>query len=320
MLVLNAQDLSSLLTPTAVVDALRKGFIQGAEVPLRHHHTIPAEQGSGTLLIMPAWCKRPSNGALGGIKIVHVYPENPGQNLPSIQGSYFLFDQSTGTPLAVMDGSTLTLHRTAAASVLAASFLARPESQHLLMVGTGRMAPSVIKAYTAVFPILHIKVWGRNVEKAEATCHSLEGLAATIEPAIDLEEAVKWADIISCATTSSVPLIHGEWLLPGQHVDLIGSFTPEMRESDDRLIERASIFVDTREGAFSEAGDLIQPLKKGLISEHDILADLTELCRADHPGRTGVHEITLFKSVGTALEDLAAAELAFKLASPDLTG
>ena len=315
---LTANDLASVLSPSAVVEALKQMFILGAEVPLRHHHTIKTRQGNGTLLIMPAWSAHDASTAYAGVKLVNVYPENPTNGLPSIQGSYFLFDKSSGTPLATMDGSALTLFRTAAASALAATYLAPENARCLLMVGTGRLAPYIIRAYTEVLGIQEVLIWGRTSEKAEALSLTFENASFAVTHVANLEGAMKQADVVSCATMSTAPLLYGEWLSPGQHIDLIGSFTPQMRETDDAVIQRSAVFVDTREGALSEAGDLIQPLQKGLFTPENIIADLSDLCRGVHPGRTDQKEITLFKSVGTSLEDLAIAKLAFELVNTDL--
>lgn len=182
----------------------------------------------------------------------------------------------------------------------------------MLMVGTGRLSANVIEAHASARPIRNVAVWGRDPRKAEATAKELDLKGISVSVATDLEAAAREADIISCATLSSEPLIRGDWLKPGAHLDLIGAFKPTMRESDDRAVARASIFVDTREGALKEGGDIVQPLKAGIISEASIRADLFELARGEHPGRTAPDEITLFKSVGAALEDLAGAVLAFE--------
>ena len=314
MLTLSAQDLESILTPSLVVEALRKGFTDGVHVPLRHHHSIPTDGIPGTMLIMPAWSHSNAPTASMGVKLVNVYQDNPSKNIPSIQGSYILFDKSTGMPKAVMDGRTLTLFRTAAASVLAASYLAHPQSNRLLMVGTGNLAPYIVRTYMEVLGMKEVRVWGRNPHKASSIVSALIAQDIQAEAADDLQKGVQWADIVSCATMSTSPLVRGAWLRPGHHVDLIGGFTEEMRESDDETVRRALLFADTREGALSEAGDFIQPIKKGIISESDIEADLVDLITKKHLGRSSVKDITLFKSVGTALEDLATAQLAFELA------
>ena len=310
MNVIPSEKLDELLHPIDLVEVLRNAFRRNIDVPARHHHSIAHQQGVGTLLLMPAWS---AESRLGGVKMVSVYPSNAEQGLPSIYGTYILFHQTTGVPLAVMDGRILTLHRTAAASVLASSYLARKGSERLLMVGTGQLAPYVVRAYTQVLHTKKVFVWGRTASKAGKMVESLREQNIDATAVDDLEAAAREADIISCATLSRQPLVRGEWLKPGAHVDLIGGFTYEMRESDDDLIRKASVFVDTIEGALSEAGDLLQPIAAGVIAPAHIQGDLFDLTRETHPGRTSTDEITCFKSVGTALEDLAAAELAFRM-------
>ncbi|MEZ4698819.1 MAG: ornithine cyclodeaminase family protein [Rhodothermales bacterium] len=299
-----ADKLAPLLAWRPLVDALEAQFRLDVTAPVRHHHEIGQP---GTLLLMPAW-----SGGLAGVKLVTVYPENPARSLPSIQGIYCLFDAATGTPLAAMDAATITLHRTAAASVLAARYLARANSRRLLLLSTGRLAPYIARAYVAVLGIDRVHVWGRRPERAAAVAAELAsgGLDARAVP--DPNAALDDADIVSCATMSGAPLFDGARLRPGTHVDLIGGFTPTMRESDDETMRRSTIYVDTRDGALSEAGDLIQPIQAGVIAETDIRGDLFDLCRGRIPGRTSDASITLFKSVGTALEDLAAAELVYR--------
>ncbi len=302
-----ADQLHQLLDPRQLVSALRQGFHAGATVPTRHHHTIPRADADATLLLMPAWS---SNGQIG-VKMVTVFPSNSEKSLPSIYGTYTLLDEHTGAPLALMDGRILTLYRTAATSVLAATYLARKDSKSLLMIGTGALAPHIINTYAEVLGIQEVQLWGRTPAKASklATHLTRDNLHVTV--AEDLADAAGRADIISCATLSKTPLIHGEWLSPGCFVDLIGGYTPQMREADDEVIRKASIFVDTRPGALSEAGDIMIPIQKGLISADDLRADLFDLVAERHAGRQNDSEITLFKSTGYALEDLVAAQLAY---------
>jgi alanine dehydrogenase len=292
----------------SLIDALRTMFRDGCEVPLRHHHPIGAgaQDGSdGTLLLMPAW---QAGGALG-VKIVTVFPGNARRALPAVHGTYVLLDAATGVPAAVLDGTALTLRRTAAASALAASYLARPDSRVHLMVGTGALAPHLVAAHAAMRPIRQHLVWGRNADKATALAARLaaDGVAAT--PVADLAAAVGMADIVTCATLARDPLIRGAWLRPGAHLDLVGGYTPEMREADDDAVARARVYVDTA-AALQEAGDIVQPLASGVLTRDRIAGDLFALCRGERPGRGDAAEVTLFKSVGTALEDLAAARLA----------
>lgn len=306
MLVIDAAEIGKVLTPALVIEALREAFRAPIEVPVRHHHSIPRGPDElATLLLMPAWHK---TGGYIGVKIASVFPLNAKRNAPSVEASYLLMAGDTGTPLAVMDGRAITLWRTAAASALAASYLAKPKAQRLLIVGAGALAPYLIKAHATARPIAEVEVWNRDVAKAETLAAQLDGsLKVTATP--DLESATRRADIISAATLSTEPLIKGAWLQPGVHVDLVGGFTPKMREADDDCVRRASVFVDTRAGASKEAGDIVQPLQSGVIADQDIKGDLFDLCRGVHSGRAREDEITYFKSVGTAIEDLAAAVL-----------
>jgi len=290
----------------SLVDALDAGFRAGCEVPLRHHHPIPQPDGSDAmLLLMPAW----RTGGAVGVKIATVYSGNGAHGLPAVLASYLLLDGRTGAPRAVIDGRMLTLRRTAAASALAARYLARPDAARLVMVGTGALAPHLVRAHAAMRPIREVLVWGRDPAKAEAMVAGLVGEPFTARVAGDLAEAVAGADVVSCATLARSPLVRGAWLSPGTHLDLVGGFTPDMREADDEAVARARVYVDTRAGALHEAGDIVQPLRSGVLAEDAVQGDLHDLSRGTAPGRRTEGEITLFKSVGTALEDLVAAEL-----------
>ncbi len=317
VIALSADELEKLLTFPALIEALREGFRRGVIVPFRHHHAIQvAGEPEATLLLMPAWDM--ADGRAGGehigVKVVTVHPGNSERGLPSVQGTYLLLDGRTGALRATLDGTALTLRRTAAASALAASYLAREDASRLLMVGAGALAPHLIEAHASVRRIGRVDIWNHRRERAEALAHRLRDAGAGYEimAVENIEAAAREADVISCATLSAKPLIRGAWLKAGAHLDLVGAFTPAMRESDDAAATRASIFVDTRAGALQEAGDIVQPIEAGLIGEAAIRADLFDLCRGLHPGRTDAGEVTLFKSVGTALEDLVAAAFALR--------
>lgn len=311
MRTITGAELRTILHHRMLIERLRQTFRSGVEVPMRHHHTIETHgEHDGTLLLMPAW----QVGRHVGIKIVTVFPDNGAQDLPAVQGVYLLLDGRTGVPQAFIDGPALTKRRTAAASALAATYLARPDSERLLVVGTGALAPELIEAYTAVLPIKHVLVWGRNLDKARRVAARFHRPKFRIEATDDLPAAVAGAHVISCATLAREPLIQGAWLQPGQHLDLVGGFTPDMREADDDCVRRSRVFVDTREGACKEAGDIVQPLTSGVLHAEDIAGDLYDLTRGERAGRRFYDQITLFKSVGTALEDLAAAQLAVEMA------
>jgi len=306
MRVVAADEVHATLDFPALVEALAAMFRAGAKAPLRHHHTIevPGEPNA-TLLLMPAW----QAGRALGIKTVTVFPGNAARSLPAVMGQYLLLDAMTGAPRALIDGTALTLRRTAAASALASRFLSRRDAASLLMVGTGALAPHLVRAHCAVRPITQVAIWGRNAEHARATAAKLALPDVTVSAADDLEQAVSAADIISCATLASEPLICGRWLKPGQHLDLVGGFTPAMREADDDAVRRSTVYVDTRTGAMKEPGDIVQPLESGVLDAKAIKGDFFDLCRGAVLGRTDAAAITFFKSVGTALEDLAAARL-----------
>ncbi|HEV2334148.1 MAG TPA: ornithine cyclodeaminase family protein [Stellaceae bacterium] len=304
---IGGDEIHRLLDFPSLIEALRVMFRDGCEVPERHHHKVAASAGGapGTLLVMPAW----QEGGVLGIKIVTVFPDNPRRSLPAVYGTYLLLDAATGEPRALLDGTALTLRRTAAASALAAQYLARPESTVHLMVGTGALAPYLVAAHATVRPIREVRVWGRDPTKAAALAARLAETGTVAVPCADLAAAVAAADIITCATLATEPLISGAWLHPGVHLDLVGGFTPDMRETDDAAIARARVYVDT-DAALDEAGDIVQPLRSGHLARERIVGDLAGLVRGTCPGRREPTEITLFKSVGTALEDLAAAQLA----------
>lgn len=313
MRVVEAEEVGRLLVYPDLVDALEAAFRGQVVTPVRHHHPVArAGEPDAMLLLMPAW-DDVSTGFDGdpmiGIKIVNVVPGNAARGKASVVGSYLLMSGVTGEPVAMMDGSRLTLRRTAAASALAARTLARPDAARLVMVGAGALAPHLIEAHASVRPIREVAVWNHRPEKAVALAESLAGRPYRVTAVTDLAAAVAEADIVSAATLSSEPVIRGAWLKPGSHVDLVGAFTPAMRESDNEAVRRARVFVDTRGGALKEAGDIVRPIADGVITAADVVADLFDLSRGTDPGRRGADEITLFKSVGTALEDLAAARL-----------
>ena len=309
MKIINAQAVAEALPFDALIDALEAAFVAGANTPDRGHHDIAVPGvADGTLLLMPCW---QSNKNLG-VKIATVFPGNVEKALSAVHASYFLMDAGTGVPIAVLDGTELTRRRTAAASALASRYLSRTDSSTLLMVGTGELAPHLVAAHASARDIGKVLIWGRRQEAAETLQESLSTLSIETVVATDLEDAVGAADIISCATLATDPLIKGDWLSSGQHLDLVGAFKPDMREADATAVSRAKVYVDTYSGAMSEAGDILQAIQEKAFEESDIAGDLAELASGKCQGRTSEEAITLFKSVGTALEDLAAAELVMR--------
>lgn len=304
MRIFSREEVARLAPYKAVIEALRGAFRAEVTAPPRHHHTIARQNADPMIyLLMPAW-----NRDYAGLKTVMVGGE------PTVQANYLLYRKDTGESLAIMDGTEITQRRTACASALAADYLARPDASRLLMVGAGVLSPHVVRAHAAVRPIREVQVYNRSRAKSEALVADLtaDGFAASV--ADDLAAATHWADVISCATTSTTPIIEGRHIRPGTHVDLMGAFRPVMREVDGETVKRARVFVDTYEGAESEAGDLLQAVAEGAFSMDRIIADLAKLCRGEMKGRQSGEEITLFKSCGTALEDLATAILIYEQA------
>ncbi len=286
----------------ALVQALRRAFTEGAAVPQRHAHALP---GGASVLLMPAWREA---GRLG-VKTVTVCPGNGALGLPGVHGLYSLFDARTGVPLAVLDGSELTARRTAAASALAASYLARNDAKRLLVVGAGRVAALLPEAMRTVRPgLCEISVWARRHEAAATLAAQWRAQGLPARAATDLATAARGADIVSCATLSTAPLVQGAWLDQGTHLDLIGSFSPTMREADAACFAQARVYVDTAE-ALAKAGDVLQAIAEGALAADRVVGDLADLVRGRCRAREGHDERTLFKSVGNAIEDLAAAEL-----------
>jgi ornithine cyclodeaminase/alanine dehydrogenase-like protein (mu-crystallin family) len=285
----------------ALIEALRARFAAGCEVPPRHVHAIGE---AGTLLVMPAW----RGGARLGIKTVTIFPGNGARGLPGLHSTYLLFDATTGVPLAQLDGNEITTRRTAAASALAASYLARDDARSLLIVGSGRVATLLADAMRVVRPIDTVRIWNHRAEPARALAERLRTAGITASATDDLAGAVAAADIVSCATLSSAALIRGAWLQPGAHLDLIGSFTPRMREADAECFARSRVYIDTDE-ALAKAGDVLDAVAAGAFDATRLQGTLAQLCAGTRAGRRSPTECTLFKAVGSALEDLAAAEL-----------
>ncbi len=294
--------LDTALTAAFAVGAAslgREASPETVHVPPRHVHALG---GSDTLLLMPAW-----NAQVIGLKVVTVLPNAPTHGAPTVGASYLLLDRVSGVPRAMLDGDAITVRRTAAVSALAARYLARDDATTLLVIGTGHLAPWMVRAHCAFRPRLsQVLVWGRDAVRTSTLAETLRGEGLPVRAATDLEAAVRTADLVSCATTAETPIVHGAWLTPGTHLDLVGGFTRAMREADDAAVSRSRIAVDTYT-ALDEAGDLLVPLEQGLITRERVVADLSALVRGTVMGRTSASDITLFKSVGTALADLAAA-------------
>jgi ornithine cyclodeaminase/alanine dehydrogenase-like protein (mu-crystallin family) len=308
MRLLDADATRGALPFDALIAAIEAMFVAGCEVPPRHVHAISDSAGEqGKVLIMPAW----QPGRYMGIKTVNIFPGNAARGLPGLFSTYLLYDAATGAPRAQIDGNEITSRRTAAASALAARYLARGDADSLLVVGSGWVASLLPYAYRQVRALREVTVWSRNHDAALRLASQLSADGFNARASDDLEAAARQAAIITCATLATEPVIRGEWLRPGSHLDLIGSFTPQMREADDACFAGARLYVDTVE-ALQKSGDLLGPMARGVFAPGDIGGTLESLCRGEAGGRRDAHERTVFKSVGTALEDLAAAILVMK--------
>ncbi|WP_206244055.1 ornithine cyclodeaminase family protein [Novosphingobium terrae] len=285
----------------------------GAIEALRRGHRLPRPQLGDLLLGPPNGLLLTRSAYVEGlgyaVKAETSFPANAARGLPSIQGAVMLYDGETGAVRAIIEGKLITGYKTAADSVLAASLLARPDSRSLLILGAGTVAATLAKAYRAAFPgIERIAIWARRPQQAHDLIARLSDVDAELVVSTDLATAAGQADIISSATMAREPLLRGDWIRPGTHVDLIGGFTPEMREADDALIAKARVFVDYRETTIDCVGDLTQPIAAGILSREDILGDLYDLVVAPTPLRRSPEEITLFKNGGGAHLDLMVAD------------
>lgn len=306
MKIISASEFAGLAGYKDIVEALREGFRADYTTPVRHRHETSAVS---TLLLMPAWSQ-----AWTGLKTVVVKTDNAALGLPTVQASYLLIDNATGAAVAMMDGTELTRRRTAAASALAADYLAVKGASSMALIGAGALGEHFVRAHAAVRPIKRVSIFNRSATKAESLAAKLRKDGFDAAAVNDPEPAVRGADIVTCVTTSTVPIVKGAWLRPGAHVDLAGAFKPSMRETDGTAVARARVYVDTREGALSEAGDLIQARDEGKFDFARVQGDLFELCRGTVAGRASAEEITLFKSCGTAIEDLATAIMVYQKA------
>ncbi len=309
MLVLGRKELERLLTPAAVIRAVESAFARYArgEATVPSRLALTAEEG-GLLLLMPSALA----GTALGAKLVSVYPKNRERGLPTIFATYVLMEPGTGRPLALLEGGFLTGIRTGATSALAARYLARPDSRVIACFGAGVQAAFQLRCLATVFAIERVLVVGRSRDRAERFCETMaRELGVPVGVAETPRQAVSQADLVTCATTAPMPVFAGTDLRPGTHVDAVGAFRPATREVDTETVARARVVVDTYAGAWEEAGDILIPIKEGAISRSAVAAELAELVTGDKPGRQGRDEITLFKSVGSALEDAAAARLAY---------
>jgi ornithine cyclodeaminase/alanine dehydrogenase-like protein (mu-crystallin family) len=301
--VFSAEDVAKALPYGPLVEALREAFRNDVTTP---HRMVADTSSTTTLLIMPAW-----STAYTGIKTVTVKSDNDAIGVPAVQASYLLIDNATGSPVAIMDGTELTRRRTAAAGALAADYLARKNASTLLLVGAGSLATHFARAHAAVRSIKTVLIYNRSPEKAVRVAVQLRGEGFATEAVTDLQIAMGRADIVTGITSATGPVIKGAWVKPGTHIDLAGAYKPTSRETDGAAVGMARVFVDTPDGALAEAGDLLMAQSEGHFKWDQIQGDLFQLTRGAIAGRKSDGEVTLFKSSGTALEDLAAAAMVY---------
>jgi ornithine cyclodeaminase len=296
----SAAEVHAALDLDALADAIGAMLLASPVAPLRHAHALSE---SDTLLLMPAW-----SGSALGVKLVTVMPGNRAAGRATVNALYVLLDRASGAPAAVIDGESLTLRRTAAISLLAARAMARADARNALVIGTGTLAPYMAHAHARARRLERLWIWGRRGEGAQTLAQRLRDEGLPAQAVDDLEGAVRDADVVCCATTSTRPIVRGDWLSPGTHLDLVGGFRRGMREADDDAVARARIVVDTYAGALAEAADIVEPLERGVITRASMVGELAELLAEPARGRAAEADVTLFKSVGTAVADLAAAQ------------
>jgi ornithine cyclodeaminase/alanine dehydrogenase-like protein (mu-crystallin family) len=304
----DAETVEHLLDYPSLIEAIRGAFLHPPATPQRL--AIPVaeanQQPGGTVLVMPAF----RSAGLLGVKIITVYPKLTDRPGGATRATYVALDAKSGELKGLIDGHALTLRRTAATSLLAAQILANPAPHSVLVIGTGAVAETLANAYTEAVRPQELLIWGRHEDKAVSLSDRLMQRGIEARAASDLPKALGSADIVSAATLAREPIVLGTYVRPGTHVDLVGGFTPDMREGDDRLISKSRIVADS-EATLLEAGDLAQPLERGLIRREEIVT-LTDVLRGKRRIRQSPSDVTLFKSAGHALEDLAAAELLFQ--------
>ena len=290
-----------------LVEALAKGLQQFAQTPARSFFS--PNQDASCVMIMPAW--RPHQ--MMGVKLVSVWPENNAKGESAVSAVYVVISCLDGRPLAVLDGTELTLRRTAAAAALAAKRLARENSETLAVLGTGSLSVPLVQAHTDTMRFKNVLVWGRQFHKAQRVVNQLKELGIEVRAMGDLEETLALSDVVAVATTATEPFLKAAWVKPGTHISLVGAFTPQMAEAEPGLISKSQLFADCRASVLEKGGEVFQAIEQGLVLDSDIIADLAELtAQSDRSWRHDGQAITVFKSVGFALLDLIAAEVVMK--------
>jgi ornithine cyclodeaminase len=321
LLVLNQSEIEQLLPMQTCIEVMTQALIALARghvhLPLRMVMQPP--EAVGVMALMPAYVAGES--AALGVKIINIFNGNPAKGKDSHQGTVMLFDAGTGEPLAVMNASTVTAIRTAAVSGVATRLLAREDASDLAIIGSGVQARSHLAAMTCVRSIRRVRVASRNFEHAQKFAAELQPqYAFSIEPKKTIEAAVRGADLIVTATSSSEPIIQRDWIAPGAHLNVVGASQPTAREVDTATMAASSLFVDRRESTLNESGDYLLAAREGAIGPEHIRAEIGEVLIGTKAGRTRPDEITLFKSLGLAVEDVASAAYVYRQAQVTQVG
>lgn len=316
MRILEEADVHAALRYPDFIGSLREAFASDYTMPPRQVMLLdPSSPGHEAFAMLPSW-----NEKVIALKAFTYFPQNQAP-YRSLYSKILVFDRANGVPLALVDGASVTYWRTAGVSALAADFLARKNSSTLFLLGTGRLAPYLIRAHASLRPIQRVLIWGRNPEKARevVAAAAAEHPEISFEIAAGIEAACSEADVIVAATGSPEILVRGAWVKPGTHTDFLGNHHADKRECDTDLVTRSKVYVDTRTNCFREAGEILLPITEGVFSEEQVVGELSDLCRGTSPGRTTTEEVTLFKSVGCALGDLCGALAVYQANSGEST-
>ena len=312
MKILTAEDVHAALSYPAMIDALQEAYSGSFNMPPRQVFLLDDQpENHDAFAVLPSW-----NDELVAVKSFTYFPDNPKPKYASLYSKIMLFDRKHGEPLALVDGTSVTFWRTAGISGLASRLLSREDSKTLLLLGTGNLAPYIIRAQLSVRPIDRVIVWGRTLGNAQAVVEQLakENDAVRFEVANDLQAACGEADIIVSATGSHEPLVFGDWVRPGTHTNFIGNHHAKKRECDTALVAKSKVYADSYVNCFKEAGEVLVPINEGAISKDHVVGELTQMCSGAVSLRESGDEITLFKSIGMALSDLVGAGCAYHAA------
>jgi 1-pyrroline-2-carboxylate reductase [NAD(P)H] len=310
MNVISAEQVHAAMSYPYLIDVLQEGYAGAFKMPPRQVFLLGDEAGAhDAFALLPSW-----NESLIGVKAFTYFPTNPGPQYKSLYSQILLFAREHGEPLALVDGVSVTYWRTAGISGLAARLLAREDASSLLVLGTGNLAPYIIRAQASVRPLTTIRIWGRNMAKAQAVVAAMEPVLPDVAFSVveDLETACGESDIIVAATGSHEPLVQGDWVQAGTHTDFIGNHHATKRECDTALVTKSKVYADSRDNCFREAGEILVPISEGVFRKEDVVGELTEMCAGAVSLRVHADEITLFKSIGMAYSDLLGAGLVYR--------